>query len=162
MEAQNPLVHGIMNRSLVRSPMNMIRLVLVVFAAFLGLVIYTADIGAGPRYWGWLSRVPLGDKLCHVGFMLTLTALTNLSIGCRRIRLGSRSLLLGTVIVTALVVAEEFSQLWIPGRNFDLLDLSADLAGIACGGLIAGRSLSALRAGSGVAVALDDLPGRAV
>jgi hypothetical protein len=142
--------------------MDTIRLILVVFAAFLGLVIYTADVGAGPRYWGWLSRVPLGDKLCHFGLMLTLTALTNLSIRCRRIRLASRSLLLGTVIVTAFVVAEEISQLWIPGRNFDLLDLSADLAGIACGGLIASRLLPVLLAGPGVAVALDKLPRRAV
>ena len=55
------------------------RLALLVFVAFLGLVIYTADIGKGPRYWGWLARVPLGDKFCHAGFMLTLTALSNLT-----------------------------------------------------------------------------------
>ena len=55
------------------------RLALLVFVAFLGLVIYTADIGKGPRYWGWLARVPLGDKFCHAGFMLTLTALSNLA-----------------------------------------------------------------------------------
>src|SRR3954453_406142 len=106
------------------------RLALLVFVAFLGLVIYTADIGKGPRYWGWLARVPLGDKFCHAGFMLTLTALSNLALGCRRARAASDALLLGTVIVSILVLAEEFSQIWIPGRDFELLDLSADLIGI--------------------------------
>src|SRR4051794_14098134 len=110
----------------VRSSRARFRLALLVFVAFLGLVIYTADVGKGPRYWGWLDRVPLGDKFCHAGFMFTLTALSNLALGCRRARFASESVLLGTVIVSILVVAEEFSQIWIPGRTFDLLDLSAD------------------------------------
>jgi polysaccharide biosynthesis protein VpsQ len=119
--------------------MNMIRFVFLIFCAFLGLVIYTADVGDGPRYWGWLSKVPLGDKLCHCGFMLTLTALANLTLKARAIRLGQIMLLLGTVIVTILVVGEECSQYWIPSRNFDLFDLSADPVGIAWGDLIARR-----------------------
>jgi hypothetical protein len=85
------------------------------------------------------QKVPLGDKLCHCGFMLTLTALANLTLKARAIRLGQIMLLLGTVIVTILVVGEECSQYWIPSRNFDLFDLSADLVGIACGDLIARR-----------------------
>ena len=60
-------------------------------------------------------------------------------LGCRRARAASDALLLGTVIVSILVLAEEFSQIWIPGRDFELLDLSADLIGIACGDLIARR-----------------------
>jgi hypothetical protein len=133
-----------------------IRLALLAFSAFLGVVIYAADLGAGPRYWGWLSRVPLGDKFCHLGFMSTLTALTNLALRCRRGRLSHHSLLLGTLIVAIVVVAEEFLQIWIPGRNFELLDLSADLLGIACGDLaarrlqpgLAARSTGALERGS--------------
>src|SRR3954453_20675251 len=119
------------------SSTNLTRLALLVFAAFLGLVIYTADMGAGPRYWGWLARVPLGDKFCHCGFMFTLTVLTTLAIRCRRIRIAGDALLAGTVIVSIFVIGEEISQMWIPGRNFELLDLSADLIGIACGDLVA-------------------------
>jgi hypothetical protein len=128
-----------MNGSHARASLNRIRLTLLYFAALLGLVIYTADVGAGPVYWGWLSQVPLGDKFCHFGFMLTLTALTNLSLHCRPVRLTPWAFLLGTAVVTVFVVGEEFSQIWIPCRNFDLLDLSADLIGIACGDLIARR-----------------------
>jgi hypothetical protein len=117
--------------------MNKTQCALILFCVFLGLVIYTEDVGSGSRYWGWVSNVPLGDKFCHSAFMFTFSALTNLALRCRPIRLGGRTLLLGTVIVTIVVVAEEFSQIWIPGRDFDLLDLTADLVGIACGSLVA-------------------------
>jgi VanZ family protein len=41
--------------------------------------------------------------------------------------------------VAIVVVGEETSQIWIPGRNFDLLDLTADFIGIAGGELAARR-----------------------
>jgi polysaccharide biosynthesis protein VpsQ len=119
--------------------MNKIRFMLLLFCVFLGLVIYTEDVGAGAHYWGWVSNVPLGDKFCHCAFMFTFSVLTNLALRCREIRLGGQTLLLGTVLVTIVVATEEFSQFWIPGRDFDLLDLAADLVGIACGALIARR-----------------------
>jgi polysaccharide biosynthesis protein VpsQ len=119
--------------------MNKIQCILLLFCMFLGLVIYTEDVGAGSRYWGWVNNVPMGDKFCHYTFMFTFSVLTNLALRCRAIRLGGQTLLLGTAIVTFVVVAEEFSQIWIPGRDFDLLDLAADLVGIVCGALIARR-----------------------
>ena len=56
-----------------------LRLTLLAFAAFLGTVIYRADVGAGPRYSGMAGPRPAGDKVCRFGFMFTLTALTNLA-----------------------------------------------------------------------------------
>jgi hypothetical protein len=44
-----------------------------------------------------------------------------------------------------VVAGEEFSQIWIPGRDFDLNDLVADLAGIALGDLIARRLATLVR-----------------
>jgi VanZ family protein len=38
--------------------------------------------------------------------------------------------LLGSLVVVILAAAEEVSQLYIPGRSFDLLDLAADALGI--------------------------------
>src|SRR3954452_11532419 len=87
--------------------MNTIRLVMLAFCTFLGLVIYAADVGEGPRYWGWLARIPLGDKLGHCGFMFTLTTLVNLSLRCREFRPDGSSLLVGTVLVSLFVAAEE-------------------------------------------------------
>ena len=118
------------------------RLALLAFSGFLGLVIYTADVGAGDRYWGWLKIVPMGDKVCHFLFMFTFSCLANLAMGCRSAGKRLRGLLWGTLIVAAIVVGEEFSQIWIPGRSFDLLDLSADLIGIVGGDLLARRLMT--------------------
>lgn len=117
--------------------MNKIQLGLILFCVFLGLVIYTEDVGNGARYWGWVSKVPMGDKFCHCVLMFTFSVLANLALRCREIRLGGQTVLLGAVLVTIVVATEEFSQLWIPGRDFDLLDLAADLVGIACGAFLA-------------------------
>ena len=122
-----------------RQFMNKIRFLLLVFCGFLGIVVYAADIGVGSQYWGWLRQVPMGDKAGHFGIMFTLSLLSNLALNCRTVSVQRHAILLGTMIVALVVVGEEFSQIWIPGRDFDLLDLTADLIGIAGGGLAARR-----------------------
>ncbi|MGC8643355.1 MAG: VanZ family protein [Isosphaeraceae bacterium] len=117
--------------------MRQIRLLLLCFGVFLGLVVYAADIGVGQRYWGWLESLPMGDKIGHCSLMFTLSLLTNLALRCRALRPGRPVVMLGTLVVLTLVLAEEFSQIWIPGRDFDFLDIAADLVGIGCGDLAA-------------------------
>ncbi len=119
--------------------MSWIRIGLIVFCGLLGVVIYSADTGIGQAYWGWVERVPLGDKICHCSFMFTFSLLTNLALRCRSMRLGGLAVGLGTLIVAVVVAGEEISQIWIPGRDFDLFDLGADSIGIALGDLLARR-----------------------
>jgi len=71
--------------------------------------------------------------------MGTMSALANLTARGRRVSFLS-FVGLGTIIVAAVVVAEEISQIWIPGRTFDLYDLAADFLGIAGGQALATRS----------------------
>ena len=115
------------------------RLLFLAFFGFLALVVYTADIGLGSRYWGWLRQFPLGDKIGHFGLMFTFCVLTNLVLKCRASSRRLQAILLGTVIVAIVVAGEEFSQIWIPGRTFDLFDLTADFLGIAAGNLVSQR-----------------------
>ena len=117
--------------------MGRIGLLLFCFCAFLGLVVYAADVGVGDRYWGWLKQLPMGDKIGHCSLMFTFSVLTNLTLRCRTIRAERPAVMLGTVVVLMLVLAEEFSRIWIPGRDFDFLDIAADLVGIGCGDLVA-------------------------
>lgn len=140
--------------------MNRFGVALIVFSVVLGSIVYAADIGVGLRYWGFLHRIPLGDKMGHLGLMFTFSLLANLAFSVRGVR-GSRQLLLGTLIVTLLVVGEEISQCWIPGRSFDLLDLAADFMGIACGDLLS-RILWLRRqpAGPGLATVSGPVPSR--
>ncbi|WP_165234576.1 VanZ family protein [Aquisphaera insulae] len=119
--------------------MTPIRLAFAVFCVFLVSIIVAADMGLGPRIWGGLSRVPMGDKMCHAALMFTLCLLANLVVSCRKLRPGRGGLLLATTVIGILVLAEEVSQIWIPGRNFDLLDLTADAVGLVAADLAARR-----------------------
>lgn len=112
-------------------------LIFLSFCGFLGLVLYAADTGIGDRYWGWLKAVPMGDKVGHLGFMSTLCFLANRALGGRRTWFLGRPILLATGLVAIFVVAEEFTQIWLPHRHFDMLDLMADAIGITCGDWLA-------------------------
>jgi hypothetical protein len=123
--------------------MNRFGVPFVLFSAVLGLIVVAADAGVGARYWGWLGGVPLGDKLGHLGLMFAFCLLANLALAVRRVP-GRPGLLVGTAIVSVLVITEECSQRWIPGRSFDLLDLAADALGILFGDLLSRVSAPAL------------------
>jgi hypothetical protein len=122
------------------SSLKSIRIVCVLFALFVGSIVYAVDTGIGKPIFDFVRSLPLGDKISHFFLMGTLAGLANLAFGRRTA--GSRRISpgLGTVIVAIVVVAEEISQIWIPGRSFDLLDLAADFLGIA-GGDFAARAL---------------------
>src|SRR5215471_1419055 len=97
-----------------------IRIACILFAIFLGLIVYAADRNIGAPYFEMVRSLPLGDKVSHFLLMGTLATLANLALKCRSAG-GSRfSPGLGTIIVTVVVVAEEVSQIWIPSRSFDL------------------------------------------
>ena len=77
-----------------------------------------------------MSHVPFGDKVCHFLLMGGLCAWTVLALGWSGERAPRRAVLWGTSAVSVVVVLEEFSQIWIEGRTFDLVDLAADFGGI--------------------------------
>ncbi len=115
------------------SPTAKIRIICVLFGLFVGAIIYAADTGIGKPVFDFVRSFPLGDKISHFLLMGTLALLANLSLQCRTCGGGRFAPGVGTVLVALVVVAEEISQIWIPGRSFDLLDLTADFLGFACG-----------------------------
>jgi len=101
---------------------------------FFGIILFVlvlAVTGILPILWRLIYGTPGGDKVAHVVFMGTLAYLVNLITFPRRVKLMRKTILLGTVMVIVFVTVEEFSQLFIPGRNFDLFDLAFSYLGIA-------------------------------
>lgn len=119
--------------------MNGNRWLLAGFAAFLIIVIVMADTGWGDSLLNAVHAIPLGDKICHAIFMGTLCWLANRSFLGRPVARALPWLTWPTLIVAALVLAEELSQIWIPGRTFSSGDLWADAAGILCAAVITRR-----------------------
>ncbi len=109
----------------------------LLFAAFIGFVVYLANSGQGGTYWSFLDDIPYGDKLGHFWLMGTLSLLLNLALRARTVRIGPVTVLLGSLIVAVVVTAEEFTQIFLPGRTFDLIDLGADYLGIFLAGRLA-------------------------
>ena len=118
---------------------NRIRVACFLFALLIGSVIYAANMGIGQRYFDIVRSFPLGDKISHFFLMGIMSALANLAARGRMVRFSAVSFGVGTLIVAIVVVVEEISQIWVPGRNFDVFDLVADFLGIVCGAFLAAR-----------------------
>jgi hypothetical protein len=97
---------------------------------FVGAIIVAANMGWLTSISQSVHSLPLGDKLVHAVAMGGLCALADRAFPSRPLWRPIGWLRRTPVLVTLLVIGEEFSQLWIPGRNFDVGDLVADLLGI--------------------------------
>ncbi|MBN1537308.1 MAG: VanZ family protein [Anaerolineales bacterium] len=102
------------------------------FIVTIAVIIIFADQGMVPGVIGMMYNYAWGDKLGHFILMGLLTFLVNLSLSARRVKIFSRPVLLGSILVTIAVVAEETSQLFLDSRSFSWLDLGSDLIGILC------------------------------
>jgi polysaccharide biosynthesis protein VpsQ len=80
-----------------------------------------------------ISSIPFGDKLVHLGMMVVLSYLLFYAMKRRQVNILGRNLLLSSLILAIGITVEEFSQLFIPARNFEILDLICNYAGIYLG-----------------------------
>jgi len=100
--------------------------------AFVGAMIYLANFGYAVEFFSAAQRSG-ADKLGHFALFGGLALVLNVSLACR----AWRGWLIGSGVVALVATLEEWSHSWIPHRNFDLLDLAANYAGIGVGGLLA-------------------------
>ena len=106
-----------------------IKIFTVVYVLILAGIIFFANSNR-TNYFGFLRYIPYGDKIGHFCLMGILSLLVNLALKTRTIQVWKLNYLLGSLIVAAVVAAEEFSQKFVGGRTFDAGDLMFDFAGI--------------------------------
>ena len=92
--------------------------------------IVLADVRETQFLFRFIRRLPFGDKFGHFFLMGMFSLMVNLALSARTVRVWKLNYLLGSLIVLAIVTAEEVSQIFIRGRSFDAGDLLADAAGI--------------------------------
>ena len=106
-----------------------IKIIAAIYIFILAGIIVLADSN-GTNYFAFVGLLPFGDKIGHFCLMGFFSLIVNLALSARTIRLWKLNYLLGSLIVFAVVFAEEISQIFVRGRSFDLTDLLADAAGI--------------------------------
>jgi VanZ family protein len=102
----------------------------VIYIFILAGIVVLADVGQTQYLFTSFKSLPLGDKLGHFCLMGMLSLLVNLALSAKTFQFCKLNYLTGSLIVLAVVTAEEFSQIFIRGRTFDLSDLIFDYAGI--------------------------------
>lgn len=112
-------------------------MMLGLLALFVVTLIGLADAGRGRELSVWVAHIPAGDKWGHFVLFGSLAFLANTAMNGARFRLGSFTILKGSLFVLVPTVLEEFSQILVRSRTFDLRDLGADFLGIFLGGLFA-------------------------
>jgi polysaccharide biosynthesis protein VpsQ len=112
-----------------------------VFFLFIVGIIVANDLGQIQSIINWVNSVPFGDKVGHTIFIGTLAYLLNYALADRTIKISQYKILLGCMIIAVAITAEEFSQIWIPSRTFDFLDLAANYFGITIAGWLRLRKI---------------------
>lgn len=107
-----------------------VKILTAVYIFILVGIVFIADRKSTAYVLSFVGSIPYGDKLGHFFLMGIFSFLVNLVLQARTVGFGKIHYLLGSLIVFIIVALEEFSQLFIRGRSFDLTDLLADTLGI--------------------------------
>ena len=108
------------------------------FAIILGVIVIAADEGRLPAFIARLYDFPYGDKVGHFILIGGLAFLVNMSVTSWRGNEPWLTLLIASLVITAIVSLEEASQSFFQSRHANWQDLASSYAGIlVLGGLAA-------------------------
>lgn len=117
--------------------MKHLHLLTILYILLLLAIIVLVDNGNYNYLFKIVYQIPYGDKVGHLLLIGLLSLVVNLSLRTRQIKLLGRLVLQGSLIVFLIITFEEFTQLFILTRTFDLGDLCCDYLGILAGGQLA-------------------------
>ena len=96
------------------------------FFIFISSIIFVADSASYNFALRWVGAIPYGDKIAHATLYGVMAMLLNYGLSYKKIK----GMQLGAIIVLSFAIIEEFSQIYIPSRTFDLYDVFADIVGV--------------------------------
>ena len=107
------------------------------FAFFLFIIAnMSCHTATGQFFSDAANLFPFKDKGVHFVLMCGLSYLLNGSLLRKKISFFKNTILLGSLLLAVFMTLEESSQAFIPARNFEIMDLLCNYAGIYAGGLL--------------------------
>jgi VanZ family protein len=91
-----------------------------------------------------MSKLPpppgqISSYYVHVGAYVILGLLTSRALAQGRLRNVTFNVLVGAIVISSLYgVSDEYHQRFVPGREFDVLDMVADAVGSVIGAFMVG------------------------
>jgi len=113
----------------------MIRIALA-YVVLLAAIIFAADAGWLPPFVEQLHDLPFGDKVFHFLMFGGLALMANLALASRGRRSLARAIVMGSILVLIVATAEEYSNNFVPRRDWSLGDLTANYLGVVCLGVL--------------------------
>lgn len=110
---------------------NLLTFLAGLFFVFICYIIFCADTGQSVLFVKQVRHLPYGDKVCHFLLYGILAFLVNLAFNNKTVLIMRRPFLLGSIWVLFFAIAEEFTQLFLVHRSFELIDIICDVLGIA-------------------------------
>lgn len=83
-----------------------------------------------------IASIPYCDKVVHFSMMIVLSFLLYQVLKKRRINILGFNLLFSSLLLAIGISFEEISQAFIPSRNFEIMDMVCNYAGIYMGSLL--------------------------
>lgn len=97
---------------------------------FIGWIIILANKGDNSVFFELVSYIPFGDKLGHFILYGSLSVLTVIALDFKYVLINDYRIYYGSLIILLFALVEETTQIFLPNRTFDMVDISADVAGI--------------------------------
>lgn len=110
-----------------------------IYIVFLASIIALSDIKETQYLFKTIRRIPFADKFGHLILMGLFALVLNVLLNFRQIQVWKSYSFLGSLIVLVLITIEEVSQIFVPNRDFDLMDLLTNYLGVFLFGILAGR-----------------------
>ena len=112
------------------SPSRLPTFLAISWLLLVSVIVLLADRGLLYPVYQYIRLHPGSDKLGHF-FLIGISAgLLHLALPHRKLSFLPFSPPLAPLLIALLATLEESSQIFLPTRSFDLLDLTADYAGI--------------------------------
>ena len=114
----------------------LVRSAAILLSLFIVWIVYLANTNTPSIFFDFVSTIPYGDKLGHIGLFGAMTFFAIVATQCKTNRLFGFPIYLGTSLVAAFVVIEEASQYFFPFRTLDIVDLVANFLGVGIASLL--------------------------